>query len=61
VSELTFSPIEREIETPLLDINYGLGDRIQRAEATRRRNRSLSPLSRPRCGFITMNPEFTEN
>jgi hypothetical protein len=25
----TFSPIEREIETPLLDINYGLGDRIQ--------------------------------
>jgi hypothetical protein len=25
----TFSPVEREIETPLLDINYGLGDRIQ--------------------------------
>jgi hypothetical protein len=25
----TFSPIERELETPLLDINYGLGDRIQ--------------------------------
>jgi hypothetical protein len=25
----SFSPIEREIETPLLDINYGLGDRIQ--------------------------------
>jgi hypothetical protein len=25
----TFSPIEREIETPLLDINYGLGDRVQ--------------------------------
>lgn len=24
-----FSPIEREIETPLLDINYGLGERIQ--------------------------------
>ncbi len=25
----TVSPIERELETPLLDINYGLGDRIQ--------------------------------
>ena len=24
-----FSPRENEIETPLLDINYGLGDRIQ--------------------------------
>jgi hypothetical protein len=25
----TFSPIEHELETPLLDINYGLGERIQ--------------------------------
>ena len=25
----SFSPIEREIETPLLDINYGAGSRIQ--------------------------------
>jgi hypothetical protein len=25
----TLSPIEREIETPLLDVNYGWGDRIQ--------------------------------
>ena len=24
-----FSPGENEVETPLLDINYGLGDRIQ--------------------------------
>jgi hypothetical protein len=25
----TFSPIEREIEIPLVDVNYGVGDRIQ--------------------------------
>ena len=25
----TFSPIEREIETPLIDVNYGVGDRVQ--------------------------------